>query len=84
MLGRTVALIADIFNPDHVILGGQAFTDYPTTLPVVAGSLRETSVVPNRDVRVSHSGTTVQQQAAGAVSLDAVYSDPLAALAVTE
>ncbi|WP_244332619.1 ROK family protein [Gordonia polyisoprenivorans] len=84
VLGRTVALIADIFNPDHVILGGQAFTDYPATLPIVAGSLRETSVVPNRDVRVSHSGTTVQQQAAGAVSLDAVYSDPLAALAVTE
>lgn len=84
VLGRTVALIADIFNPDHVILGGQAFTDYPTTLPAVAAALRDTSVVPNRDVRVSHSGTTVQQQAAGAVSLDAVYSDPVAALAATE
>ncbi|MGW0035314.1 ROK family protein [Gordonia sp. NPDC003376] len=84
VLGRTVALIADIFNPDHVILGGQAFTDYPTTLPAVAAAIRGTSVVTNRDVRVSHSGATVQQQAAGAVSLDAVYSDPIAALAATE
>ncbi|MFT4127164.1 MAG: ROK family protein [Gordonia sp. (in: high G+C Gram-positive bacteria)] len=84
VLGRTAALIADIFNPDHVILGGQAFTDYPATLPAVAASIRETSVVPNRDVRVSHSGATVQQQAAGAVSLDAVYSDPLEALSFTE
>lgn len=84
VLGRTVALIADIFNPDHVILGGQAFTDSPSTLPKVAAAIRETSVVPKRDVRVSHSGATVQQQAAGAVSLDALYSDPLAALAATQ
>ncbi|MGV9859622.1 ROK family protein [Gordonia sp. NPDC003425] len=83
VLGRTVALVADIFNPDHVILGGQAFTDYPATLPLVAAAIRDTSVVPKRDVRVSHSGITVQQQAAGAVSLDAVYNDPLEALAAT-
>lgn len=84
VLGRAVALIADIFNPDHIILGGQAFTDYPSTLPRVATAIRGTSVVPGRDVRVSHSGATVQQQAAGAVSLDALYSDPLEALALTE
>ncbi|AZG46396.1 ROK family transcriptional regulator [Gordonia insulae] len=83
VLGRTVALIADIFNPDHIVLGGQAFTDFPATLPTVAKAVKTTSVVPNRDVRVSHSGTTVQQQAAGAVSLDAIYTDPLEALAVT-
>ncbi|MEE3850035.1 ROK family protein [Gordonia sp. LSe1-13] len=83
VLGRTVALISDIFNPDHIVLGGQAFTDFPATLPTVAKALKATSVVPNRDVRVSHSGSTVQQQAAGAVSLDAIYVDPLEALAVT-
>ncbi|GAC67079.1 putative NagC family transcriptional regulator [Gordonia soli NBRC 108243] len=83
VLGRTVALISDIFNPDHIILGGQAFTDFPATLPTVAKSVKTTSVLPNRDVRVSHSGTTVQQQAAGAVSLDSIYSDPLEALAFT-
>ncbi len=83
VLGRTVALIADIFNPDHIVLGGQAFTDFPATLPTVAKALKATSVVASRDVRVSHSGSTVQQQAAGAVSLDAIYADPLEALAVT-
>lgn len=83
VLGRTVALIADIFNPDHIVLGGQAFTDFPATLPTVAKAVKTTSVVANRDVRVSHSGTTVQQQAAGAVSLDAIYTDPLEALAAT-
>ncbi|MDL9935184.1 ROK family transcriptional regulator [Gordonia sp. ABSL1-1] len=83
ILGRTIGLVADIFNPDHIILGGQAFTDYPTALPVVAKAVRATSVAAKRDVRVSHSGATVQQQAAGAVSLDAVYSDPLEAVALT-
>ncbi|MFT3901365.1 MAG: ROK family transcriptional regulator [Gordonia sp. (in: high G+C Gram-positive bacteria)] len=83
VLGRAVALIADIFNPDHVVLGGQAFTDAPQTLPVVAKVIRETSVTDKRDVRVSRAGVTVQQQAAGAVSLDALYSDPLGAIAIT-
>ena len=83
VLGRTVGLIADIFNPDHIILGGQAFTDYAAGLPTVAKAVRETSIVSKRDVRVSHSGATVQQQAAGAVSLDAIYSDPLQAITLT-
>ncbi|PXW35787.1 UNVERIFIED_CONTAM: putative NBD/HSP70 family sugar kinase [Williamsia faeni] len=83
ILGRAVGLIGDIFNPDHIVLGGQAFTDAPSTLPMVAQAVRETSVAPRRDVRVSRSGATVQQQAAGAVSLDAIYSDPIEALART-
>lgn len=83
VLGRAVGMIADIFNPDHVVLGGQAFTDAPSTLPVVAQAVRDTSVAERRDVRVSRSGATVQQQAAGAVSLDAIYSDPVEALTRT-
>ncbi|MFM9377169.1 ROK family protein [Gordonia sp. VNK21] len=83
VLGRTVALMSDIFNPDHVILGGQAFTDYPEALPVVSKALRATSVINNRDVRVARSAITVQQKAAGAVALDAIYSDPLDALSHT-
>lgn len=83
VLGRTVALISDIFNPDHVVLGGQAFTDYPEALPVVSKALRATSVITNRDVRVARSAITVQQKAAGAVALDAIYADPLEALTYT-
>ena len=83
VLGRTVALISDIFNPDYVILGGQAFTDYPETLPAVSKALRATSVITQRDIRVARSTITVQQKAAGAVALDAIYADPLDALSYT-
>ncbi|MGI6796053.1 ROK family protein [Gordonia sihwensis] len=83
VLGRTVALISDIFNPDHVILGGQAFTDYPEALPAVSKALRATTVITQRDVRVARSAITVQQKAAGAVALDAIYADPLDALSYT-
>ena len=34
VLGRTVAMLRDLFNPDRVILGGQAFTDYPAGVPM--------------------------------------------------
>ncbi|MGB3301295.1 ROK family protein [Gordonia sp. (in: high G+C Gram-positive bacteria)] len=83
VLGRTVALMSDIFNPDHVILGGQAFTDYPEALPAVSKSLRATTVLTQRDVRVARSAITVQQKAAGAVALDEIYADPLDALSYT-
>lgn len=78
-----MAFVSDIFNPDHIVLGGQAFTDAPWTLPHLSRTVSTTSVVGGRDVRVSRTASTVQQQAAGAVSLDAVYSDPIGTLALT-
>ncbi|MDF0531484.1 ROK family transcriptional regulator [Tsukamurella sp. 8F] len=81
LLGEAVALVADIFNPDRVILGGQAFTDYPAILPYVSTALKETSAEPSREVRVTGAAARVQQQAAGAVALDGVYTDPIAAVA---
>lgn len=36
VLGRTVGMLRDLFNPDRVILGGQAFTEYPAAVPHVA------------------------------------------------
>ena len=84
VLGRAIALVSDIINPDHVILGGQAFTDSAATLPDVARSVSESSVAPRRELRVTAAGGRVQQQAAGAVSLDAVYFDPLAAMRHSE
>ncbi|WP_127781771.1 ROK family protein [Rhodococcus sp. X156] len=80
VLGRAVGLISDIINPDHIILGGQAFTDAPQTLREVAAAINTHSAAPQRDVRVTAAGEHVQQQAAGAVSLAAVFSEPLAAL----
>ncbi|GAA4397799.1 ROK family transcriptional regulator [Tsukamurella soli] len=81
LLGEAVALVADIFNPDRVILGGQAFTDYPAILPEVSRALKATSAEPGREVRVTSAAARVQQQAAGAVALDGVYTDPLGAVA---
>lgn len=84
VLGRSIGLISDVVNPDHIILGGQAFTDFTDTLRDVARAVSETSAAPRRDLRVTAARGHVQQQAAGAVSLDAIYSDPLAALRHTE
>ncbi len=81
LLGEAVALVADIFNPDRVILGGQAFTDFPGILPEVSRALKATSAEPGREVRVTGAAGRVQQQAAGAVALDGVYTDPLGAVA---
>ena len=29
MLGEAVALLRDLLNPDDLVVGGQAFTEYP-------------------------------------------------------
>ncbi|CAM3966454.1 ROK family transcriptional regulator [Tsukamurella ocularis] len=80
VLGEAAALVADIFNPDRLILGGQAFTDHTAILPHVSAALKATSAEPGRSVRVSGAGGRVQQQAAGAAALDGVYTDPLGAV----
>ncbi|MFM1725873.1 MULTISPECIES: ROK family protein [Rhodococcus] len=79
-LGRAVAMVRDLFNPDRVILGGQAFTDYPEAAPQVARALSEASRVGGADVRITGFGTRVQEHAAGVVSLSSLYSNPLAAM----
>ncbi|WP_243788562.1 ROK family protein [Saccharopolyspora gloriosae] len=80
VLGRAIGHIADVINPDRIILGGQAFTEFPATPREVARSAAENSAVPHREFRVTAAGDGIQQQAAAAVSLDFLYADPLAAL----
>lgn len=80
VLGRAVAMVRDLFNPDRVILGGQAFTDYPEAAPQVARALSEASRVAGADVRITGFGNRVQEHAAGVVSLSSLYSNPLAAM----
>jgi predicted NBD/HSP70 family sugar kinase len=79
-LGRTVALLRDMLNPDRVILGGQAFTDYPAGLPHVAEAFAQSTELPRTDVRVSGFGNRVQEFAAGVTSLSALYADPLTSI----
>ncbi|MFC7449374.1 ROK family transcriptional regulator [Rhodococcus daqingensis] len=80
VLGRTVAMLRDLFNPDRVILGGQAFTEYPAGIPHVAEAFARTSSLARRDIRITGFGNRVQEFAAGVVSLSALYSDPLTSI----
>lgn len=80
ILGRTVALLRDMFNPDRVVLGGQAFTAYPAGIPYVGEAFATYSTLARRDIRVTGFGDKVQEYAATVVSLSALYSDPLASM----
>ena len=86
VLGRTVALLRDMFNPDRVVLGGQAFTDYPAAIPHVAEAFDKNSTLawnsasPRTDIRVSGFGKRVQEYAASVTSLAALYADPLGSM----
>lgn len=80
VLGRTVALLRDMFNPDRVVLGGQAFTSYPAGIPHVGRAFTANSTLPRKDIRISGFGDRVQEYAATVVSLSALYSDPLVSM----
>lgn len=80
VLGRAIGHIADIVNPDRIVIGGRTFTDFPPTAHDVARSVAENSAGPHRELEVTAAGDDVQQRAAAAVSLDAIYADPLGSL----
>lgn len=80
VLGRTVALLRDVFNPDRVILGGQAFTDHPAGIPYVAQAFSSASSLERRDIRITGFGNRVQEYASTVVALSALFADPAAAV----
>jgi predicted NBD/HSP70 family sugar kinase len=80
VLGGAVALMRDMLNPDDLVVGGQAFTEYPEGMDRLRSSFAERSLLGPREIRVSAFGNRVQEAGAGAVSLSSIYSDPLAAL----
>nr|WP_231569570.1 ROK family protein [Prescottella defluvii] len=79
-LGGAVAMLRDLFNPDRVILGGQAFTDYPEAVPQVSRALARATRAGGSDVRITGFGNRVQEHAAGVVSLSSLYANPLVAM----
>ncbi|RVW01597.1 ROK family protein [Rhodococcus spongiicola] len=79
-LGRAVAVVRDLFNPDRVTLGGQAFTDYPEAAPHVAQALSRGGRAGTTDARITRFGKRVQEHAACVVSLSSLYSNPLATM----
>jgi predicted NBD/HSP70 family sugar kinase len=80
VLGRAVALLRDMLNPDDLVVGGQAFTEYPEGLDLVEAAYAESSVLPARQIRVTAFGNRVQEAGAGVVSLVGLYADPIGAM----
>ena len=77
LLGRGVALVRDVLNPDRVVLLGQAFTGYRPGLAHVSASFAAHSALEPLSLQVSALGTGVQARAACAAALRPVYADPL-------
>jgi len=80
VLGQAVALLRDMLNPDDLVVGGQAFTEYPEGMSLVEDAYRQRSVLPARDIRVTSFGNRVQEAGAGVVSLGGIYADPIGAM----
>jgi predicted NBD/HSP70 family sugar kinase len=77
VLGEAVALLRDLLNPDDLVVGGQAFTEYPEGMEQVEAAFAARSVLPARDIRLTAFGNRVQEAGAGIVSLGGLYADPL-------
>ncbi|MDT5179597.1 MAG: hypothetical protein QOJ95_3795, partial [Mycobacterium sp.] len=80
VLGEAVALLRDMLNPDDLVVGGQAFTEYPEGMAQVEAAYVQRSVLAPRDIRLTSFGNRVQEAGAGVVSLGGLYADPIAAM----
>ena len=80
VLGESVALLRDLLNPDDLVVGGQAFTEYPEGMARVEEAYKARLVLPARNIRVTAFGNRVQESGAGVVSLAGLYADPLGAM----
>ncbi|MBK1782762.1 ROK family transcriptional regulator [Prauserella cavernicola] len=80
-LGRAVALVRDVVNPDLVVLGGQAVTDAPAYLGELLNAFADASALPGADlVEVTKFGPDVQAMAACTGLLTELYAHPLSIL----
>lgn len=80
VLGEAVALLRDMLNPDDLVVGGQAFTEYPEGLALVEQVFAEWTLLGARELRVTSFGNRVQEAGAGVVSLGGLYADPIGAM----
>ncbi len=80
VLGESVALLRDMLNPDDLIVGGQAFTEYPEGMAQVEAAYGQRSVLAPRELRLTTFGNRVQEAGAGVVSLGGLYADPISAM----
>jgi len=80
VLGEAAALLRDLLNPDELVVGGQAFTEYPEAMEQVEAAFAARSVLAPRAIRVTVFGNRVQEAGAGIVSLGGLYAEPLSAM----
>lgn len=80
VLGEAVALLRDLLNPDELVVGGQAFTEYPEGMELVQAAFDKSRELPARDIRITAFGNRVQEAGAGIVSLGGLYADPMSAM----
>ena len=80
LLGRGVALVRDVLNPDRVVLAGQAFTAYRPGLAHVSRSFAAASVLPPIGLRAGTFGSALQAVAACTTGLRPIHADPLGAV----
>ena len=75
-----MALLRDMLNPDDLVVGGQAFTEYPDGMAELRAAYAQRSLLGARDIRLTAFGNRVQEAGAGVVSLSSIYADPLSAV----
>jgi predicted NBD/HSP70 family sugar kinase len=80
VLGAAVALLRDMLNPDDLVVGGQAFTEYPEGMSDLEAAYTEHATLPPRDIRLTTFDNRVQEAGAGVVSLSGLYADPIGAM----
>ncbi|GAA3812490.1 ROK family transcriptional regulator [Amycolatopsis tucumanensis] len=76
-MGRAVAILRDVVNPDQVVLGGQNITDAPEHLATLLHAFAATTALPGTDlVTVTRFGPDVQAVAACTGVLADIFADP--------
>lgn len=80
-LGEAIATIADVLNPDAVIVAGDAFADHPRGLAPVQAAFDAARHLPQRlELTPTRFGLGVQEAAAVVVALSVIYADPIGSL----
>lgn len=80
LVGRAAAMLLDVLNPDVLVVAEAGAIRLPGCLDVMRAEVAERSHTcrdPGRVVVASSFGGDVLPLSAGAVMLDAIYSDPL-------
>lgn len=79
-IGRAVAVMRDIVNPDVVAVGGRGLAAYRPGRQVLARSYARASALPALPLTFSSFGEEIGDAGALGASLSAVYTDPVATL----